>query len=153
MHLAIDGYGGDYRKLADPQFVGSFLDSYPQAIGMTKIMAPHVMTYNAPNHEDWGVSGFVIIAESHISVHTFPERSYVNVDVFSCKEFDAKKAYDEIVNAFSLKAARSWVLERGLEHYTPEKAQWVITEERQQAVSRSRPGAGPREKQEGSQRL
>ena len=35
-----------------------------------------------------GLSGFVVIAESHISSHTFVEAGYVFLDVFSCKPFD-----------------------------------------------------------------
>ena len=70
------------KKLKSEDFVHGFLDKLPDEIGMTKINGPHVMTYNGPKEEDWGVSGFVMIAESHISVHTFPDRSYVNIDVF-----------------------------------------------------------------------
>ena len=63
---------------------------------MTKVTEPAVHTYHGPQPQDWGVSGFVIIAESHISVHTFPDRGHVNVDIFSCKEFDAERAREEI---------------------------------------------------------
>ena len=41
--------------------------------------------------------GFVIIAESHISVHTFPEHGYVWVDIFSCKEFETDGATERIM--------------------------------------------------------
>ena len=132
MHLVIDGYGGDYQNLCDPDFVHRFLDDYPNAIGMTKITPPHVHTYHGPTPQDWGISGFVIIAESHISVHTFPERRYVNIDVFSCKEFDPDKAEREIVQIFSLESVKRWVLERGLEHITPEEAQTAVQVGREQ---------------------
>ena len=115
MHLAIDGYNGDREKLADSDFLYRFLDTFPDSIGMTKIASPTVYTYHAPKHEDWGVSGFVIIAESHISIHTFPERNYVNIDVFSCKSFDVDKALDEIKGIFSFSTVKTWILERGLE--------------------------------------
>lgn len=36
-----------------------------------------------------GVTGFILLAESHISIHTWPEHNYAAVDVFSCKAFDA----------------------------------------------------------------
>ena len=88
MHLVIDGHNGDRQRLQDPDVVHRFLDEYPDALGMTKITPPHVYTYHGPQPGDWGVSGFVLIAESHISVHTFPDRGYVNIDVFSCKEFN-----------------------------------------------------------------
>ena len=38
--------------------------------------------------ESYGYSSFVMIAESHISIHTFPEISYVSFDCYSCKGFD-----------------------------------------------------------------
>ena len=116
MHLVIDGYEGDVDKLEDADFVYRFLDEYPEAIGMTKITAPHVYVYQGQKPEDVGVSGFVLIAESHISVHTFPRRRYVNIDVFSCKEFDAQRALEEIRGSFSLGKVRSWVLDRGLDY-------------------------------------
>jgi len=130
MHLVIDGYQGDYEKMQDVDLVYRFLDEYPSAIGMTKITPPHVYTYHGPKAEDWGVSGFVLIAESHISVHTFPERGYINIDVFSCKEFDAEKAVQGIQEFFSLPRIRVWTLERGLEYSQPEEAQRAITQER-----------------------
>ena len=87
MHLAVDGYGADAEKLKDEGLVSRFLDHYPSTIGMTKIIPPQVYTYHGNTPEDWGISGFVLIAESHISVHTFPDRQHVNIDIFSCKDF------------------------------------------------------------------
>ena len=131
MHLVIDGYGCDPGQLADMEHVRRFLDAYPDAIGMTKISVPSVQTYRGPVPEDWGVSGFVIIAESHISVHTFPDRAYVNVDVFSCKEFDAERALKEIRALFTMTKSSQWVLDRGLEHLNPATAEQVVEAERE----------------------
>ena len=131
MHLIIDGLGCDYEQLADPEHVRRFLDAYPDTISMTKIAPPAVHTYHGPKQEDWGVSGFVLIAESHISVHTFPDRRYVNIDVFSCKDFDADRAIEEIRDMFTMAEVRNWVLERGLEHLSPATAAQVVAEERE----------------------
>ncbi len=122
MHLVIDGYNGNVEKMKDSEFVHNFLNSYPDAIGMTKITEPHVYEYHGQHPEDWGVSGFVIIAESHISVHTFPERNYFNIDLFSCRDFDTEKALQEIKSDFELGQTKSWTLERGLEYSEPEVA-------------------------------
>ena len=92
MHLIIDGYGSNPRLLQDEEYICQLLDTYPSRIGMTKISAPTVFRYVGSKPEDWGVSGLVFIAESHISIHTFVERSYVNIDIFSCKDFDAEQA-------------------------------------------------------------
>ena len=85
MHLVIDGYGGNTSKMWDDGLVRQFLTDYPDALEMTRITEPRVLVYDAPKPEDSGVSGFVIIAESHISIHTFPRKSYVNIDIFSCR--------------------------------------------------------------------
>jgi len=116
MHITIDGFGGDPARLADEALVRNLLDRYPDEIGMTKISEPHVFEYHGRTPEDWGVSGFVLIAESHIAVHTFPEHGQVWVDIFSCKGFDETPAIDRIVRAFGLATTRVQKLERGLEY-------------------------------------
>ena len=116
MHLTIDGFGGDRERLSSEALVSSLLDRLPGEIGMTKISQPFVFQYAGVKPEDWGVTGFVIIAESHISVHTFPDRGYVWVDVFSCKEFEAPGAVDRIVDTFGLTHVTEHILERGLEY-------------------------------------
>lgn len=118
MHLVIDGYGGDPAKMQDEDFTYQILDSYPSQIGMTKIAPPQVTRYIGSKAEDWGISGFVLIAESHISIHTFPERSYINIDIFSCKEFDAEQAVRDFQQKFELTEVRSYILNRGLEYYS-----------------------------------
>jgi len=116
LHLTIDGYGGDAGKLADTELIRSVLDRYPGEIGMTKISTPHVMEYVGEKPEDWGVSGFVLIAESHISIHTFVDRRYVWVDIFSCKGFDASSAVEDLQRIFDLERVETHILERGLEY-------------------------------------
>ncbi len=137
MHLVIDGFGGDIAMMEDPDAIYRFLDEYPDAIGMTKITPPHVYTYVGQGPQDVGLSGFVLIAESHISVHAFPKRHYINIDVFSCKEFDAHLALDDLIARFSLDTVRSWTLDRGLEYSDPTVAAKAVADQRSQLVSRS----------------
>jgi S-adenosylmethionine decarboxylase len=115
MHLTIDGYGGDRERLSSESLVRSLLDTYPAEINMTKISEPFVLEYSGEKAEDWGVTGFVIIAESHISVHTFPDHGYVWVDIFSCKAFEADGAVDRIVETFGLTHVTTDIHDRGLE--------------------------------------
>ena len=115
MHLIIDGYDGDVAKMWDQKLIRSFLIDYPDSLGMTRITEPNVLEYNGPVAEDAGVSGFVIIAESHISIHTFPHRRYVNIDIFSCKSFDDELALADAKRLFGITQAKSWLLDRGLE--------------------------------------
>ncbi len=115
MHLVIDGYAGDTGKMWDVELVRNFLTHYPDNLGMTRITEPNVLEYNGPKIEDAGVSGFVIIAESHISIHTFPYRNYVNIDIFSCKSFDNDQATRDAKDLFDLTEVKTWLLDRGLE--------------------------------------
>ena len=130
MHLVVDGYGADPQKLQDEELVSRFLDEYPSAIGMTKIISPQVYTYRGKTPEDWGLSGFVLIAESHISIHTFPDRGYVNIDIFSCKEFDPAASLGDVKATFSLADVRVWTLERGLDYSTPASGRRAVARER-----------------------
>lgn len=116
MHLVIDGHGGNIEKMQDMGLVYELLDHYPAKIGMTKIAPPYVFRYIGSKPEDWGITGVVLIAESHISIHTFPDRDYICIDIFSCKDFDAENALHQINEWFELTEVESQVLERGLEY-------------------------------------
>ena len=112
MHLIIDGYGSDSQIMQDKQFIHDLLDSYPAKIGMTKIAGPIVFRYICSKPEDWGISGIVFIAESHISLHTFVERCYINIDVFSCVDFDAAQVVRDLVEKFQLTTFTSRLVNR-----------------------------------------
>ena len=112
MHLIIDGYGSDQQVLQNEEFLHQLLDSYPSMIGMTKISDPIVFKYVGNKPEEWGISGFVIIAESHISFHTFVERSYVNIDIFSCRDFDTDEAIRHFKEQLKLTTYKSYLVNR-----------------------------------------
>lgn len=112
MHLIIDGYSDNKKILQDEQFLADWLESYPARIGMTKISSSHVVRYVGPSPDDWGISGFIFIAESHISVHTFVDQGYVNADLFSCKDFDTEKAIRDFQQGFQLVKSRTCLIDR-----------------------------------------
>lgn len=134
MHLIINGRGTDANKLKDVNLIYKFLDEYPSIIGMTKIMKPQVYTYNGQKPQDWGVSGFVLIAESHISIHTFPSKCYANIDIFSCKNFDLTLSLNHIEDVFSLTKIKILTLERGEEYLTSDEAYQGIQKERSNLI-------------------
>ncbi|MBE0431032.1 MAG: S-adenosylmethionine decarboxylase [Dehalococcoidia bacterium] len=112
MHLIIDGYSENQEILKDEDLLAKWLESYPARIGMTRISTPYVVRYMGPELHDWGISGFVFIAESHIGIHTFVERNYVNIDVFSCKDFDAQRAIEDFREGLQLVKLRSCLIDR-----------------------------------------
>lgn len=114
-HLTIDAYGAPQERLTDLDRIYEFLDTCPNIIGMTKIMPPYAFKYSGKVPEDWGLSGFVLIAESHISIHTFPEKGYLSIDIFSCKGFNCHLAGDFARRIFGFTRYEDRVFDRGLE--------------------------------------
>lgn len=112
-HLTIDMYGCNKKKLKDVNYIHAFLSELPALMGMTKIMPPYVFSYSGLKPEDWGVSGIVLIAESHISTHSFVEKGYMSFDIFSCKDFDTEGICDIIASKFEAKTYEKNFFMRG----------------------------------------
>ena len=116
LHVTIDASGCDKRKLASYSLVYDILNNLPGKIGMTKMTLPYVAKWLdkfASGTE--GISGFVMIAESHISIHTFPDQDYVFMDIFSCRHFDTESAIKYLINAFGARKHTTKILKRGLD--------------------------------------
>lgn len=61
-----------------------------------------------------GVSGVVVISESHLAIHTFPEHGYASIDVFTCGDrIDPKTASNLIAKKLGAKKIYEINLERG----------------------------------------
>lgn len=135
-HLTLDMYGCNKKKLKDVNFVYNFLDELPNIIGMTKIMPPYTFSYSGLKPEDWGVSGIVLIAESHISIHTFPEKNFASVDIFSCKDFDIEATAELIISKFEAKTYEKNFAMRG-RHFPKDiqRTRQIIELERQKETS------------------
>jgi deoxyhypusine synthase len=96
---------------------------------MTKIGGPYMFEYQAPDPAYSGVSGLVVIAESHIAIHTFPELDYFTMDIFSCKNFDHEKAIEYIRTAFDVKEMDRMLVQRGLSFKGPHHGKNGATDE------------------------
>lgn len=103
-HLTIDGYNGDKGRLNNFELVFKILDELPEKLGMHKIITPYcVIAPPITEKDQGGISGFVMIAESHISVHTFPQKGFVSVDVYTCQgDLDAVKISGYFKEVFAL---------------------------------------------------
>ena len=115
LHLTLDGYGGLKEGLADLNLVKRVLATLPNLLQMHKISPVRVQWYDGGrNPQDCGVSGYVMIAESHISIHTFPRKDFLTADVYSCTQFDTLLAIDYFKKTFALKELETNVVKRGL---------------------------------------
>lgn len=85
-HLTIDGYEGNATKLNDKELVLGCLQELPKILGMKTLAPPEVYFAKGNDKKDpGGWSGFVVIEESHISIHTFPARRFLSADVYTCQ--------------------------------------------------------------------
>ncbi len=123
-HFMLDGYDGNYSQLNDKELVLKCLNELPEELGMSKLSTPEVYFAQGNDKKDpGGWSGFVVIAESHISVHTFPARGFVSIDVYTCKNgLDTRYMEHFFKKAFDLKKTETNFIERGL-HYPMDNIQ------------------------------
>ncbi len=128
-HLIIDGSKCDTAKLGDRLLIERILTEFPRAIGMTRIGGPYMFEYQAPDPAYSGVSGLVVIAESHIAIHTFPALDYFTMDIFSCKNFDHEVAIAYIKEALGVHEMDRVLVQRGLSFHGPHHGPLGATDE------------------------
>ena len=118
VHYMLDGYGTDPELLKDVPKLKKILDDVPVAMGMHTISEPQVVEVGEKNRKDpGGVSGFVLIAESHISFHTFPKRGFITIDVYTCQDkLDTTRLTKEFCAAFKLKDHDEIIVKRGTKY-------------------------------------
>lgn len=112
-HLIIDGFNCNEERLNDKELVNDILLELPKIMDMKCISEPVVVSHKAEKQEESGITGFVLIAESHISIHTYPIKKYVTIDIFSCKEFDAQKATNYLEKSFGMGKVEKQFMKRG----------------------------------------
>jgi S-adenosylmethionine decarboxylase len=116
VHLMLELYNIEREILSNEPLVRSVLDEYPSRIGMEKVSPVHLYDIETSNPLDAGLSGFVVIAQSHVSLHAWPEYGEVDIDICSCKEFSQEDAIafakeifltDDVEAHFVVRATRS----------------------------------------------
>ena len=121
--VLIDLYDCDPDRLDD-------LDLITQ--GMLKaaeIMGATVKGHDFHAFEPWGISGAVIIAESHLSIHTWPEYEFAGLTFETCgQRIHHKKAYNFLIQLFLAKKHNITFLRRGFVNSSKGISECVIKE-------------------------
>jgi S-adenosylmethionine decarboxylase len=107
VHLIVDLWGA--TRLDDPDHIDAVLREGALAAGAT-ILHGHFHHFS-PNG---GVSGVLVLAESHISIHTWPERDYAAIDIFMCGECDPYTAIPALKKGFQPERVQLAEHKRGL---------------------------------------
>lgn len=92
-HLIIDLY--DAERLDDIEHIERTLIDCVDAAGATLL---HIHLH--PFEPNGGVSGVAVLAESHLSIHSWPERGYAALDVFMCGDAEPERCVDVLRAAF-----------------------------------------------------
>ena len=106
-HLLAEYRGCSADFLDDAPAVEALLREAADAAGATVVQV--VLHRFAPQ----GVSGVVVVEESHLSIHTWPERGYAAVDFYSCGDCSAEAAHAVLEAAFGPESAELMIVERG----------------------------------------
>lgn len=105
-HLICELYGAD--RLDDVDHVTQALEQAARTCGATILD-----TRLHPFEENGGVTGVVLLAESHVTIHTWPEHDYAAVDVFLCGDCSPEDAVPILREAFSPETVQQAIFERG----------------------------------------
>ncbi len=107
-HLIVEYYGCDNLILNDVNRIRESMLGAAVKVGAT------VVGETFHQYSPQGVSGTVVIAESHLAVHTWPECGYVAVDIYTCGGLDPRKGFEFLAEAFGAESSRFQEILRGL---------------------------------------
>jgi S-adenosylmethionine decarboxylase len=119
VHLMLELYGCDRQRLSDEPLLRRMLEEYPACVGMEKVSPVHLYQIETSNPLDDGLSGFVVIAQSHISVHAWPEYGEVDIDICSCKDFSQEDAIAFAKQTFQTEDVEAHFVVRGTRSLRP----------------------------------
>src|SRR5437588_3438900 len=120
VHLMLELYGCDRQLLSNAPLIRRVLDEYPARVDMEKVSPVHLYDIETSNPLDAGLSGFVVIAQSHISLHAWPEYGEVDIDICSCKECSQEDAITFAREMFQTDDVESHFVVRGNRSLRPE---------------------------------
>ncbi|MFA4857719.1 MAG: S-adenosylmethionine decarboxylase [Candidatus Margulisiibacteriota bacterium] len=118
-HLLLDCYGCPSGKLADRDFIFETLEKFPAKFNLTQLMPPCVYRYPAKTENETGISGVVLAKDAHITLHTFPTKRHVFVDLFSAATFDAGRVASYLVSLFEAQTFEAELMNKDNEFSQP----------------------------------
>lgn len=107
-HVISELWGCDFEKLNNlVQIEQIFVEAALRSGAEVREVAFHKF---APQ----GISGVVIISESHLTIHSFPEHGYASIDVYTCGDLDPNVAANYIAEALGAETRENVELPRGM---------------------------------------
>ncbi len=107
VHFLVDFYECDAAVLDNLKIVEAALCAASNAIG-SKIVARAFHRYTPQ-----GVTGVLVIEESHLAIHTWPETGYAAMDIFTCGDLDPRPALEIVETQLKAKRSETLLVHRG----------------------------------------
>jgi S-adenosylmethionine decarboxylase len=119
-HYLAEFFNCDRTKINDIEFVERLMIEATELSGACMIKP--LFHHFSPQ----GISGVIVIAESHFAIHTWPEHGYTAVDLFSCSDFDYKTAMNHIRKNIGAGFHSVALVRRGIftDSDEPQPAEW-----------------------------
>ena len=121
-HLIFDAYKCNPKKIDDVDFCRELLEKLVVMTGLRKITEPAIVRADSNEalggKDPGGLSCFVMIMESHISLHTFTRRGFITLDIYSCKSFSSDGVVEFLSKEFETDDFTVLKLDRGLKYPT-----------------------------------
>ncbi len=118
----IDCYGIDAEKCDSLEISYRFLEDLVDLLDMNKFTLP--LIFHGPRikgqeqyPEKSGITGFIGLIESGISIHTISPKEFATIDIYSCRQFDPKIVKDFIQKTYNPKTTEESFLERGTKYH------------------------------------
>jgi S-adenosylmethionine decarboxylase proenzyme len=107
-HLLVELEGCDRAVLNDEESVRALMRRAAEAAGAS------VVSETFHRYRPQGITGVVVIEESHFSVHTWPECGYAAIDFYTCGECAPERAAEVLREGFGAQRVETMLVERGL---------------------------------------
>ena len=106
--VLIDIYECDYNLMEDMEYIKAMM------IDVARILKTNIRQIAFEKFQPYGISGVLIISESHITIHTWPEYNYVGIDIFTCsKKIDYHKTIEYLLKKLKTKKYEIKEFKRG----------------------------------------
>ncbi|WP_270164677.1 adenosylmethionine decarboxylase [Paenibacillus sp. SYP-B4298] len=108
-HVAVDTWGVDFELLNSAEFLQAQMVEAAENCGAT------VLSVQAKQFEPQGATVLVLLSESHLSIHTYPEKGFAAMDCYTCGEtVDPQLAIDYMLSVLKPKTVHAKKLVRGM---------------------------------------
>ena len=98
----------------DAQTLKFVKDVKPAFLKAAQLSEATIIKHHFKQFPKQGVSGFIFIAESHFSIHTWPEYNYAGFDILTCGKMKPQKAINYLKKTFKAKKIKTKIIKRSI---------------------------------------